>query len=286
MSVDQPHPRRGCRRSRLDGHRPLLPDWWAFAGVGAVLLALFLVPPDRRLAFGFQYLDPTTVTAYTAHFVHRSPTHFAGNAMTYALLVSINHLLAVRSGRRRFFRVVFWTIILAFPFGLSVLNLVVPRNGVLLGFSGLNMALLGTLPVLLGAIVTTFDTPISRYASSLLFFGSLVVIPSLVLPLSALSVSVTVLAGITLVAVRVGGRIEVPSARHLWRAASTRAGDGELFLAGVVAFVAFLCVGFATDPATGAAVTNRYVHVLGYGAGYVVSFALHIRSDRIQPGDP
>ncbi|MBB6646640.1 hypothetical protein H5V44_10140 [Halobellus sp. MBLA0160] len=50
-------------------------------------------------------------------------------------------------GRQRFFLIALATFLLA----LSALNLAVPRNALGFGFSGIDMALLGLLPVLLWA---------------------------------------------------------------------------------------------------------------------------------------
>jgi len=118
-------------------------------GTGA-LLAIFTLPESTRRSLAFAYADPTAVTAFTAHYVHLDVGHLAGNVAGYALLAGVGYALAVLGDSRRFFLTALATFLLVFPFVLSALNLAVPRDAIGFGFSGINMALAGLLPLLLG----------------------------------------------------------------------------------------------------------------------------------------
>lgn len=137
-------------------------DLVALAAVPAVLLAVFALPEPTRRSLAFAYHDPTALTALSAHYVHFDPNHLLANLAGYGLLAGVGYLLAAASRRRRFFFVAFSTVCVAFPVVLSALNLAVPRRAVGFGFSGVNMAFAGLLPLFLAAFVHTRLRPAPR----------------------------------------------------------------------------------------------------------------------------
>lgn len=283
-------------------------DLLALAAVPAVLLAVFALPETTRRSLAFAYHDPTALTALTAHYVHFDADHLVANLAGYGLLAGIGYLLAAASRQRRFFFTAFATVCVAFPFVLSALNLAVPRRAIGFGFSGINMAFSGLLPLLLAAFVHTrlrpvpravaagsggADTPLSPDgpteplsestpvrllpASFLVLVGWMA---SLALPSSA------EWTGLVGPAVAAGGLVlgasqtvlrpaeRRPSPRGFFRRVVDRRGDGDLFAVGVVLAVSYPLVGFPAEPSTAGRVINLYVHLLGFCLGFIGPYAM------------
>ncbi|MFC4542686.1 hypothetical protein ACFO5R_12215 [Halosolutus amylolyticus] len=207
--------------------------------------------------------------------MHIEPAHLVANLIGYGLLAGTCYLLAVESDHRSFFVIAFSGIVLSFPLTLSALNLATPRNGILYGFSGVNMALLGLLPLCLVEFARVrFWIGFERRDGGMLFFLSLAAIAMLAVPLSlmtsALSLSAVVISGwyvhdLTDRGFRLAGFLRlVLERRH----------DGNQFVLGSVLFVSYLFVGFPTDIVTDGSVLNLYVHFLGYSMGFVGSYVL------------
>ena len=269
----------GLRHDLAAGIR--LADVLVLAAVPALLGAVFTLPESTRRSLAFAYTDPTLLTAFTAHYVHLDPGHLAGNVAGYCLLVGVGYALAVLGDARRFFLTALATFLLAFPFVLSALNLAVPRNAIGFGFSGINMALSGLLPLLLGAYARERIVPgASIRALPAVFFGLVGWIALLALPLSAADLGVAGIAtGVAgaLLAVLYASSAGISiraSAADIARAVASRPGDGELFVVGAVLVVGYPVVGFPTDPAVAGSVVNLYVHFLGFCLAFIGPFAL------------
>ena len=249
--------------------------------VPTVLIAVFTLPETTRRSLAFAYEDPTLRTAFTAHYVHLRVGHLAGNLAGYVLLATVGYALAVLSGYRRFFMTALATFLVAFPFVLSALNLAVPRNAVGFGFSGINMALAGLLPLLLGVYARDrfFPTlPIRTLPA--VFFPLVGWIALLALPVSTsgagLAGIATAAAGAmlgTLYASSTGTRLRQP-VRSRVRTVVSRTGYGDLFVVGTALLAGYPVVGFPADPATGGSVVNLYVHLLGFCLAFIGPFAL------------
>jgi len=256
-------------------------DLLALAAVPAMLVAVFALPEPTRRSLAFSYRDPTVATAFTAHFVHLKAGHLAGNVASYALLAGVGYALAALGRRRRFFFTALATFLLAFPFALSALNLAVPRNAVGFGFSGVNMALAGVLPLLLWGYAREHAfTDASVRVLPALFFPLVGWIALLALPLSAegagLAGITTAIAGVLIgvvYAATTGVRLRRP-VRSRVRTVASRSGYGDLFAVGAVLVVAYPVVGFPPDPSGGGSVVNLYVHLLGFCLAFIGPFAL------------
>jgi hypothetical protein len=258
-----------------------LVDVLVLAAVPVLLGAVFTLPESTRRSLAFAYTDPTVQTAFTAHYVHLAPGHLAGNVAGYVLLAGVGYGLAVAAGYRRFFLIALATFLLAFPFVLSGLNLAVPRNAIGFGFSGINMALSGLLPLLLGAYARERIVPgASISALPAVFFALVGWIALLALPLSAVDIGVASIAtGVAgaLLAVLYASSAGIPiraSAGDIVRGVASRPGDGELFVVGAILVVGYPVVGFPTDPAVAGSVVNLYVHFLGFCLAFIGPFAL------------
>jgi len=274
------------RRSDLALRRELLAsvraiDLLVLLAVPAVLLAVFSLPEPTRRSLAFAYADPTLGSAFASHYVHFEVEHLAGNLGGYGLLAGVGYALAVLGDARRFFLTALATFLFAFPFVLSALNLAVPRDAIGFGFSGINMALAGLLPLLLGTYARErFSPDASLRALPAVFFALVGWIAALALPLSTTGVGLAGLAtGVAgaLLAVLYASSAGIPireTAREGARVIASRPGEGDLFAVGTVLVVGYPVVGFPSDPAGAGSVVNLYVHLLGFCLAFIGPFAL------------
>jgi hypothetical protein len=272
----------GFRRELVAGVR--LVDLLALAAVPVVLGAVFALPESTRRSLAFAYTDPTVRTAFTAHYVHLDVDHLAGNVAGYVVLAGVGYALAVLAGCRRFFMVALATFLAAFPVVLSALNLAVPRNAISFGFSGINMAFAGLLPLLLGVYARErFFPEASIRALPAVFFPLVGWMAFLALPVSPGSLDEPGLAGLAtavagillglLYASSTGVRIR-RALRDGVRAAISNPGYGDLFAIGVALVVGYPVVGFPGDPTGPDSVVNLYVHLLGFCLAFIGPFIL------------
>ncbi|MFC7173997.1 hypothetical protein ACFR97_12485 [Haloplanus litoreus] len=240
------------------------------AVVPTVLVGVFLSPEPVRRSLTFAYADPSVVTAVTAHFVHFSLDHLLANVLGYVVLTGLGYVLAGLGDCRRLFGVAAATYLLAFPPVLSALNLAVPRRAVGFGFSGINMAFAGLLPVLLAVYAgRRLDSRIRPRHAPVLFFAALTLV-ALSLPRSPVTVGLAAAAalgtagyaGAAVSALRTGDRPEGgPS--------GNRSGWVDVFVVGVAATLGFAVAGFPAAPVRGGTVVNLYVHLLGFCLAFI-----------------
>jgi len=253
------------RRLRRSAH-PV--DLLALLVVPAVLVAGAALPTETKMAVAFSYTDPTLLTAFKSTFVHAGTDHLLFNIATYALVVPTGYLLSVLSGDRDRFYVAFVSFLLLFPAVLSVVNLSATRAGVSLGFSGINMAFVGYLPVALaGYLRQHFAVTDRRDAAAGLFFAGLSLVAVLVVrtPITTAVAAVAGLAALVHLRSAVDG---LP--RSLPSLGS--AGYAELGAVGVLIFAGGLAGGFPTDLTVGGGVINIYVHFLGVALGFIAPY--------------
>lgn len=253
-------------------------DVATLAAVPVLLLGVYALPEATRRALVFEYTDPGAVTALSAHYVHFDPTHLAGNVIGYCLLASACYLLAALAGRLALFRAAFVTFLLAFPPVLSALNLAVPRAAVGYGFSGVNVAFAGLLPLLLTAYVGRRLVPAVRVRHAPgLFLLSLAPVPLLALPPSATAFGLAAGAGLGAVgyAASFRRRESLADATREWADRSTlrsllgRPGWSDLFVLAAGLLLAFPFAAFPADVRTGGTVLNLYVHLLGFCLAFI-----------------
>ncbi|ELZ44471.1 hypothetical protein C464_13280 [Halorubrum coriense DSM 10284] len=256
-------------------------DLVALCAPPVALVAVFALPEATRRSLAFAYLEPTVLSAFAAHYVHLGTDHLLGNLVGYGLLAGVGYALAVLGGRRRLFFTALVTYLLAFPFALSALNLAVPRNAIGFGFSGINMALAGLLPILWYCYARQWFAPAASIrALPAVFFALVGWIALLALPVSTEGIGIAGLAiGVAgaLLAVLYVASSEVrfpPAIRTHATAVASRPGYGELLVVGAVVAVGYPVVGFPADPAGGGSVVNLYVHLLGFCLGFIGPFAL------------
>lgn len=241
--------------------------------VTVLLVGVYTLPTALQRELVFEYGTPTLATAYTAHFVHFSATHLVGNLAAFVLAAGTIYTLSVRADRRRIFFAFGATLLIAFPVTLSALNLAVPRNGVTYGFSGLNMALVGFLPVVIATYVERqLGYPVNGVVLLTAFFASVGYIAAIAVPQvprsSALAaVTVTVAVSIARNYRRVQASRSVTGGR-----ADGNWGIGTLIAVGFAVWAVLLSIGFPETVATGGTITNIYVHFLGYALGFTTAY--------------
>lgn len=249
--------------------------------VPVVLAAAYLLPTETKRALAFAYVDPTVTTAYAAHFVHFDLDHLLANLLGYALVVPTTYLLCALSERRRLFWTMFATVLFAGPLVLSGLNLAVPRDAVGYGFSGLDMAFFGVLPIALFSYVRPwFVTELRSRDLPVLFFTVVAVVSGAALPTSPATTAVAIGSG--LLAAGYGGLILSRERRARKRLGGDRSarrstaarpfGYVELGVVGAILLVGYPLVGFPANPPAVDRVVNLYVHFLGFALAFVAAF--------------
>lgn len=243
------------------------------AAVPALLVGVFLLPEPIRRTLTFAYVDPSVVTAVTAHFVHFSVDHLLANVLGYVVLAGLGYVLAALGDCRRLFGVAAATYLLAFPPVLSVLNLAVPRRAVTYGFSGINMAFAGLLPVVLAVYAgRRLDARIRVRHAPVVFFAALTLV-AVSLPRSWVTLGLAAAAtlgtagyvGTALSALRTAERADrSPS--------GPRSGWVDVFVVGVAAVLGFAVAGFPAVPARSGSVVNLYVHLLGFCLAFIAPY--------------
>jgi len=240
----------------------------------AVLLGIGLLPPAMREQLAFSTTDPEVLTALTSNFAHADSTHLLRNLTAYLLVVPTAYLLSALADRRPLFYTVFIVVFAAFPFVLSGLNLVVPRDALSLGASGLTLAFVGYLPVALAEYVRhRFDVVniVRRIlAGGVFFFGLVIVIPlavAAVQPNLAVALTFVVLLAVVGYGVWLQG-----SGVNRSTLRGPPPGFLELGIWSTTIFAVALITAFPTDPLSEAGIVNTYTHFLGYALGFLSSY--------------
>jgi len=260
-------------------------DLLLLALVPAVLVGAFQFPSTTRTDLAFAVSEPTVVTAYTSYFTHLAWSHLLGNLLVYLVVAPLSYLLLAASGRQQLFRWSFLTFVAAFPFALTVLQLIFPRARVLLGFSGLNAAFFGLLSVAVVSYAgTTLSAGIDERDAPVLLFFTIALIALVALPPWAWRVEIALFsAGLGVVhlaaAVAVSG---IPS-RDALRAAIDSPGYFELAGGSLGVVFAYPLVGFQSTVVDGVGVVDVYVHLLGYCLAFIVVYVFVVVVD---PGGP
>lgn len=251
-------------------------DLLAILLVPAVLVLVFTFPTPARESLALSTDAPTVVSMYAAHFVHLDPGHISGNLAIYALVVPTVYLLAALGDRPQAFLIPFLAVLLLFPFVLSALHLALDTPGRVLGFSGLNMAFVGMVPLFEAIYLSRLDRDVRLDHAPALFFAGAAVIAFRLVPGDPERLALTAAAGV-LAAVFAG---------YAWRGISRetivdlvgRSVEFELVAGAVVVFFLAVSLGFPEDPTRPDGFVGVYTHFLGYAAGFVLTY-LALRSN-------
>jgi len=246
-----------------------------FIGLG------YSLPLGVRESLVFNYTNPTPLAAFASAFIHFEIGHLTTNIGLYVLVVPILYILSALSGRQQQFRVFVFTALLVFPPVLSYLNLSIVRPSVTFGASGVIMAFVGYLPLVLSEYLdTNFDIgPVGVFAPAL-FFASLGPISVLSLQ-SVLLQNPTVLlgtAGLVLATVLsttlyvLIAYDQTDDARTKLRFAMQATGHIDLIVLTVLLLFFALIIAFPANPQVDNGVLNLYEHFLGYALGFMTPY--------------
>jgi hypothetical protein len=258
-----------------------LVDLAALLAVPAVLVGVFQLPVETRQQLVFDRGAPTVLTAYTSHFVHLNGVYLLGNVLTYLFVGLLSYLLCVLSDRRQLFWTATFALLAVFPFALSTMQLVFPRERLILGFSGINGGFFGLLCFSLFAFARAnlSDALDERFAPVLLFV-TVALIALVVLPERAWRVEIAV-AALAIAALYVGVALSasgLPSCAAI-REATANPGYFELAGGALGALLSYPFVGFGAVVLTENSVVDVYVHLLGYALAFITVFSFVIISD-------
>jgi hypothetical protein len=253
--------------------RPI--DVLALLAVPAALLAVFLLPFSVRQSLVLSYAHPTLAGAYASNFVHLSSGHLLTNLLTYCLLTGLCYACATLAGERGRFFVALAVFVGVYPFVLSAFNVALVRPRIGYGFSGVNMALLGFLPIaILGYLHEWFDPNLSIDHAGVLFFVGAGLITVLAAPAGAGTLAAEAIAfvAIGIYARSVVEDVENLSVDGLRRALRDPPGFLELPTLSVAAFCLLPLAAFPPSPIQGSGILNFYSHILGYCFGFLAPY--------------
>lgn len=239
-----------------------------------VLVAVYALPRETLSGLILDTTAPSPLTAYTAHFVHLDWFHLLGNLTVYFPAVGVAYLLCLLGDRRQLFWITVLTLLVVFPFALSAMQLIFPRERLIFGFSGINAGLVGLAAF---ALTAYLGTNISRRTDErdapVVLFAVVGLIALLALPARAFRFEIagasTVLAVVYLGIVL--SRDGIPTAAEI-RAATDRPGYFELAGAGVGLLVGYPVVAFQDAVVPQGGVVDVYVHLLGFSLAFIVVF--------------
>ena len=237
--------------------------------VPAVLVSVFKLPLEMRRSLAFDSANPSMVTAFTSNYIHFTADHLLGNVGWYLLIISLAYLLAITNEHRSRFFATLLAILLLLPIPLSFLTLAVPRPGVSIGFSGLNMALFGFVVVEFAAYLDEYFTDNFGVENAPAFF--FLVTTFVALPHAetwwgyGIALSSLFLAAVYSVAFLWSFQ---PSFSGLSDAVDKQ-GYFELSIVTLVVMVGFVPIAFPQDPVVEEGIINVYVHFVGFCLGFI-----------------
>lgn len=132
--------------------------------VPAVLILAHVILEAHRWAYvlggaATGYRSMQLLTAFTASYVHASPAHLANNLLFYLIILAALYPLAAIARWRRKLLVSVGVFLLVLPFVTAWASRQTDHVGLAMGFSGVNAALLGLLPVILFAALGDRGVP-------------------------------------------------------------------------------------------------------------------------------
>ncbi|MXR40702.1 rhomboid family intramembrane serine protease [Halobaculum sp. WSA2] len=253
----------------------LAADILLLAAVPTALLAVFALPLPVRRSLAFSYMDPTPVTAYTAHFVHLEVGHLLSNLGGYLLVAPTAYLLARIRGSEMRFRVVLIATLVGLPFALSALNVVLVRPRVGYGASGIVSGLFSLLSLeLFGYVRAALRPEISRWWAAVVFFVDAMLIAAVMMPRAEGAWLGAVVGCVVVLTYAVELGRELASVDDLWRPWVTRPGYTELGVGAGILVLAFPVLAFPRVGTGNGTVLNLYAHFLGFSLTFIAAYVL------------
>lgn len=255
-------------------YRSRIVDLVLIALVPVLLVSVYRLPMSAKLSLSLHYVDPTPMAVFASHYIHFTEGHLLSNVLGYIVIVPFTYVLAILARRRREFLLTFATFLFVFPIVISGLNIIIERPRIGYGFSGIAMAFLGYLAVVLADFVSSqLVVDVRDDHSPVLFFIVIGFIALWAVPVTPASLFAASMAG-------VGGVI---SSRRLLsdlgsislrgiRTVAGRTGFFEIAVIGVYLFLLFPFAAFPRHPVGDGRILNIYTHLLGFCLGYLVPY--------------
>lgn len=248
-------------------------DALVLLGIPVVLGLVFLLPESTRYGMAFDVGDPSVVDAYTAHFVHGSDWHLAGNLAVFLVVAPVTYLLCLLGGWRRLFWYATVTFLTAFPFALSAMQLSFLTERTTLGFSGINAAFVGLLCFVVVSYAGRVLSPgITDHHAPALLFVVLGLVALVSLPERAWRLELALLSfglsGVYIVsAIRELGFPTLTSVRE-----AVKPGYVELAGGGLGLVLVYPFVGFQGRVLLDGSVVDVYIHLLGFALAFLLVY--------------
>ncbi len=235
--------------------------------VPAFLTLVYLLPNSLEEGLVLNYNNPSPMTFFTTAFVHSGVGHLAGNLISYVMLVVPLYLMCALSGLKKRFYCLFAVFIFIFPLIISGINFHYLDVKTSRGFSGIDSAFLGFLPVAVFYYLRDrleLDLGTSN-SVGLLLVGTEI----LVLIYSGLSaVFLVVLGLIAFYLWRIQRRTDLNSLKE----AFGRKGYFELSAVSISLFLTMPFLLFHQDIVVGGRTVNILSHYSGFFLGFFVPY--------------
>lgn len=271
------------------GHQDLV-DLLLLSSVPVILTSVFLLPDGLQQGLALNREAPGLMTLFTAHYVHSGAPHFVKNLVVYVVTVVPAYFLCLSGGERRRFRVYFLFFVLALPFVLSPLDLLIFEaigldQGLSGGFSGIDAAFLGFLPITLFAFLRSRVNGDFEVSDSIVLF----LIGLLMIPVSYWRgiASIVPIVGVTLIVAFFLRNILIKVGFEALRA-SMKELRGKLgYLVLVYLGLTLPTVGasglFPSALVNGGNFVNIFAHYLGFVLGFLVPYTTWSRLSNLDP---
>lgn len=251
-------------------------DLVLLSALPTVLLGIFVLPLSIRKEFLLSFRNPTLIDAYVSNFVHLTINHLLVNLLTYFILVPTVYLCFLFADERRRFLTSYIYFVTILPFLLSLMSAFSTKPLFGFGFSGINMAFFGLLPV--GLVVyyrEHFASGLDLDHAIILFFSGALTITALAAPIQQ---NVIVAVGLAVSGTGIYGqdlleKVSEISIEGIYRMyTEDPVGYGELATAGAIIFICLPLVMFPPQRMSESGLLNYYIHFLGYCFGFISSF--------------
>lgn len=251
--------------------------------IGA-LVGVYTLPRPVRVDLALFYSAADYVPLFASHYVHFRLEHLLTNLLVFAVVEPLALVLSLHTADDWLFPVAVTTYLVVFPPVLSGLNLAVVRPHVAFGFgfSGINMAFLGLLPVVLFRYLGSVDERVRPGDALGAFFVGSGIAAGLAVPIRWVSLGLVAVslaaAGVSLYGLhrRAGGL------DHLGERVRTN-GRPSLVVTAVLLYPSVAVAGFAPS-GQGGSVVDLYTHFVGFGLGFAAAYLTARSEARLNRG--
>lgn len=124
-----------------------VPDLLLIMSVPLILSLVFILPKSIQNGLILEFGSPSIINLWSSAFLHRGLNHFIANTILYCILIVPIYSLFVLAQERTLFRFTFVSFLLVLPAVIALVNIAVINQGTGAGFSGIDSAFFGVLPL-------------------------------------------------------------------------------------------------------------------------------------------